>query len=271
MNTSSIFGDRLNTPESQLSKEQFIALLKEVRQRGWVRSHRRRSNVGAVGNTLEDLLGIPENNVPFANAGRWELKTRRRDSSSLITLFHLEPKPRNARMVTRVLLPLYGWPHAHIANEMSFRSTTSGNAYTDRGFTVSVDREEHKVWFVFDSSRVALSHAGWLTSVRERVGLGPICPRPYWDFDDLEKKCAAKLANTVYVIADRKVEEKTEYFRYNEAWMLESFSFEGFLQCLEDGSLLVDFDARTGHNHGTKFRLRQDAWPKLYAKRTRVF
>jgi hypothetical protein len=28
--------------------------------------------------------------------------------------------------------------------------------------------------------------------------------------------------------------------------------------------VLVDFDARTGHNHGTKFRLRQNFLPRLY-------
>ena len=46
--------------------------------------------------------------------------------------------------------------------------------------------------------------------------------------------------------------------------MLQKFSFEGFLQAIEQASMLVDFDARTGHNHGTKFRLRQNHLPKLY-------
>jgi len=50
--------------------------------------------------------------------------------------------------------------------------------------------------------------------------------------------------------------------------MLERFSFEGFLQALESAVILVDFDARTGHNHGTKFRLRQTYLPTLYEKQT---
>ncbi|HAB54736.1 MAG TPA: hypothetical protein DCE80_21595 [Ignavibacteriales bacterium] len=28
--------------------------------------------------------------------------------------------------------------------------------------------------------------------------------------------------------------------------------------------MLVDFDARTGHNHGTKFRIKQNKLPLLY-------
>jgi hypothetical protein len=48
--------------------------------------------------------------------------------------------------------------------------------------------------------------------------------------------------------------------------MLQNFNFEGFLSALEKGKLLVDFDARSGHNHGTKFRLRQNCLPILYGK-----
>ncbi len=50
--------------------------------------------------------------------------------------------------------------------------------------------------------------------------------------------------------------------------MLEKFSFEGFLKSLESAVILVDFDARSGHNHGTKFRLRQTYLPTLYEKQT---
>jgi len=37
---------------------------------------------------------------------------------------------------------------------------------------------------------------------------------------------------------------------------------------MEEGLILVDFDARTGHNHGTKFRMRQNSLPMLYEKAT---
>jgi hypothetical protein len=48
--------------------------------------------------------------------------------------------------------------------------------------------------------------------------------------------------------------------------MLQKFSFDSFLRELENGNILVDFDARTGHNHGTKFRLRQNCFPLLYER-----
>jgi hypothetical protein len=46
--------------------------------------------------------------------------------------------------------------------------------------------------------------------------------------------------------------------------MLRTFSFDKFLEQIEKGNILVDFDARTGHNHGTKFRMRQNCLPFLY-------
>jgi hypothetical protein len=33
---------------------------------------------------------------------------------------------------------------------------------------------------------------------------------------------------------------------------------------------LVDFDARSGHNHGTKFRMRQNTLSMLYEKTTTI-
>jgi hypothetical protein len=52
--------------------------------------------------------------------------------------------------------------------------------------------------------------------------------------------------------------------------MLQTFSFANFLNEIEAGNILVDFDARTGHNHGTKFRLRQNCLPKLYQRTTEI-
>ncbi|MDH4262220.1 MAG: MvaI/BcnI family restriction endonuclease [Spirochaetia bacterium] len=36
----------------------------------------RAGNHCGIGNTLEDLLGITENNLPIPNAAEWELKLR---------------------------------------------------------------------------------------------------------------------------------------------------------------------------------------------------
>ncbi len=254
------------------SKPALIAKLKEISKMGFI-PNARKGNSGGVGNTLEDLLGIKENNLPIPNAAEWELKAQRLNSTSLTTLFHSEPSPRAIRFVPQTLLPKYGWAHQednkkYPKGEMSFRLTINGQSRSDRGFKVVVDRKEQKVLISFDASTTDPRHKDWLKSVRKRVGLDELDPQPYWGFDDLEHKAGTKLLNTFYVQAEVEVKRKKEFYRYTKVTMLQKFSFEGFLKALEDGKILVDFDARTGHNHGTKFRMKQNCLPMLYEKST---
>ena len=58
------------------TKQSLIKKLKEIAAKGWV-PNARHGNHGGIGNTLEDLLGIKENNLPIPNAAEWELKTQR--------------------------------------------------------------------------------------------------------------------------------------------------------------------------------------------------
>lgn len=256
-----------------LTKQELINALREVRSRGWV-PNLRSKNTGAVGNTLEDLLGIKENNLPLPNAAEWELKCQRIGTNSLVTLFHLEPSPRAMRFVPNLLLPKYGWPHkeagvAYPKNEMSFRQTLNALTRTDRGFGIVVDRSQRKIMVSFDEKHVDQRHNEWLITVKERVGhTGELRPQPYWGFDDLFHKAGTKLLNCFFIKAEVKRENGKEFFRYSVIMVLEKFSLEKLIHAIENGFILIDFDARTGHNHGTKFRLRQDSFHELYEKVT---
>ena len=254
------------------TKENLITEFQKIAQMGWI-ENARHGNAGGIGNTLEDLLGIEENNLPIPNAAEWELKAQRLNTSSLTTLFHIEPSPRAIKFVPQVLLLNYGWQHQeagkrHPENEMSFRQTIHGNSPSDRGFMVKIDRKNRKVLISFNHTKVAENRKDWLQSVEQRIGLGELNPRPYWGFDDLEHKIGTKLLNCFYVQAEVKKENGKEFYKYSKVTMLQKFSFEGFLHELENGNILVDFDARTGHNHGTKFRMRQNCLPNLYEKCT---
>lgn len=254
------------------TKEALTARLEAIAEMGWV-PNIRHGNHGGIGNTLEQLLGIKENNLPIPNAAEWELKAQRINSRSLTTLFHMEPSPCALRFVPQILLPQYGWAHQQAGkqygvSEMSFRQTIHGGGRSDRGFMVVIDRTEQRVLISFDAANVDPRHADWLAAVGERIGLGELDPQPYWGFTDLEHKAGTKLLNAFYVQAEVRFEGEQEYYWYRQAMRLERFSFPAFLSALEAGTVLVDFDARTGHNHGTKFRLRQDCLPMLYETAT---
>ena len=49
------------------TKPTLIAKLKEISEMGFI-PNARKGNAGGIGNTLEDLLGIKENNLPIPNA-----------------------------------------------------------------------------------------------------------------------------------------------------------------------------------------------------------
>lgn len=249
------------------TKEGLVEKFKELASMGWVLNGRF-GNHGGIGNTLEDFLGIEENNLPIPNAAEWELKTQRMNTSSLTTLFHMEPSPRGVKFVPLIFLPYYGWAHKeagkkYATGEKSFRQTISGLSPTDRGFGVKVDRNTRRVVISFDHTAIGVNHFDWHTGLGE-LGSTGLTPQPYWGFDDLEHKIGTKLLNCFYAQADVLKDEGKEYYHYRRVTKLSKFSFDNFLDQIEEGNVLVDFDARTGHNHGTKFRLRQNHFIDLY-------
>ena len=239
-------------------KSYLIERLTEIKDMGYLPSRRSAGNVGGVGNTLEDLLGLKENNLPVANAGRWELKAQviSKNLKSYLTFLHKDPYPREAYIVPRILLPRYGWPSKSHQGEMSFRGTMGGNRYTNRGFKIDVNRIAEKVYVDFNCNEVNKKEKEleWLADVEKKVGLGQIDPQPYWTFATL-KEATSKCQNIVYVLASQKKIGDVLHLHYYQAYIFHGLIFEKFLDAIESGIVLVDFDARTTHNHGTKLRI----------------
>ncbi len=255
------------------SKEELIHKFHDIYDMGWIKNYRGR-NDGAPGNILEDLIGIPENNLPIPNAAEWELKAQRADTKSLLTLFHMEPSPTALHIVHDILCPKYGWPSTkagtkYPVDEMSFRATINASVYTDRGFGIHVNDDVQRVEVTFDSTKIGGNHETWRQTVLKRVGhLHDFDINPYWGFNDLFHHAGTKLINCFYVQAEeKKVREKGKlqsYFLYSYVLKLSTFDLDKFIQAIKDGKVFIDFDARTHHNHGTKFRIHQSDIPSLY-------
>ncbi len=254
------------------TKEQIIESLRDIRELGFVKSCRpQEKNDGAVGNTLETLLGIEENNLAIFNAGEWEIKAKRKHSNSLTTLVHKEPSPRNYKFVPDILLPQFGWRHDNAGlkypdDEKSFRQTINAQKPTDRGFRILVNRDERKIEIAFDSKLVSARHNAWLSQVDTIRGLQELEIKPYWGFDDIVHMIASKLHNMFFIEADVKKIENVEYFSYSSILMLSSITVEAFVDAVEAGKIYIDFDARTRHNHGTKFRIKKKDIINLYSQ-----
>lgn len=80
--------------------EDFIREYSKIKEMGWVKTHR--SGPTGIGKTLEDLLGIPENNIDGPDFGNYELKSCRLNSNSMLTIFTKTPQPKGAASTLRL-------------------------------------------------------------------------------------------------------------------------------------------------------------------------
>lgn len=256
--------------EAPKSREDLIARISKLKDNGWMQT-RQQVNDGLVGNTLEDYLGIKENNLQLPDAGIYELKAQRIKTCSLTTLFHLDPHPRKPQsVVTNYLGPIYGWEHKRLKQEWSFRITMYGNQFTNRGFKIAIDEQQQRLIVEFDAKQVTSENQEWLLKVLRKGGQ-KLEPQPYWYLKELREKAMKKITNIIYIQAETRKKGKFEEFRYTKAIIYEGFDFNKFKDGVLNGKVFIDFDARTGHNHGTKFRMRQGSWSNFFSFEERLF
>jgi len=229
---------------------ELIEKLKKIKETGWIRTHRA-GNTG-IGKTLEDLLGITENNIPGPNATMIELKSARKNASSMLTLFTKSPSPPRANSI---LLEKFGY--ASTKKQGTKRLETTVNAIDlntikgTPGFKISIEGD-----------RVNL-----ITSSNEIVA--------YWDKETLKNSFERKLPKLLYVKAEARGKGSDEEFWFNEAWLLSGFNFNNFVQLLKDGVILVDIrigqysDGRP-HDHGTGFRVFPDKLDLCFMHREKL-
>lgn len=257
---------------NDITVENLTKILEDITNQGWI-LNKRANNQGAVGNTLEDLLSVQENNYPLPDFHNWELKAQEKGQNTLVTLFHSEPEPRSMRFVPQILLPNFGWPHTDAGTkypETERRiSLTINNTFPQqgRGFRISVDYNLEHIYVDFDASKIADSFEDWLP---DRTVAQNNFQSPYWTFSTIEKKLHDKLNNTIYIQADKKKEGRDTYFKYDHFLLLMNPSLDLFLQQVNNGKVYADFDARTGHNHGSKMRIMRNAMPDLFGTQIQI-
>lgn len=229
---------------------EIVRKLKQIKEMGFVKTHRA-GNTG-IGKTLEDLLGIEENNIPGPNAITIELKSARKNVSSMLTLFTKSPLPEKANSI---LLERFGYYSTTRVKTKRLETTVNAVDFNtlrgQKGFKITAESDKINI----------------VTAKNEIVG--------YWNMDTLKKSFERKLPYLMYVKADTKGRGKDEHFWFNEAWLLNGFSFENFVDLLKKGIVLVDIrigqysDGRT-HDHGTGFRVLPDKLDLCFSRREKI-
>ena len=254
------------------SLDEIKMILHENKDKWLVGTHQ--GNDGNQGNTFEKLLGVSENNLKLPDLGEFELKTQKIETGSLLTLFHMEPKPRAS--IPKLIKSL-GWRHQkegkdYQNDEMSFRSTTYAHRYSDRGFIINLS--EDRIDFKFEPSKINLSakdqtgifltYAEWFEDVTKRTPNFKNVLPVYWDRTEFENKLISKLDSTILCDFETRKINGAEQFKIVEVNIYKRFQRNKLTELFQSGSVVIDFDARTRHNHGTKLRIKKSMIGKIF-------
>lgn len=218
------------------SFEEFVERLQEIKQMGHIETHRK-GNTG-IGKTLEDLLGIEENNIPGPDAVGVELKAMRSNSSSLTTLFTKEP-PRSER-------PFWG---TKMVNELGYVDDKDRQALK---VTIRPNKPNNKGFYLdYDDTSVSIMH--------EEVGTCAVYP-----LDFLQERFEDKFPQLVMVFADIKYINNIEHFWYKDAYHLDGFDSNAFLRLMRDGDITLDLrmhlkESGANRNRGTAWRIMDES------------
>lgn len=232
-----------------MTLQQLKIKLKEIKKMGFVKTHRKGDT--GIGKTLEDLLGIKENNIPLPDIGEVaELKSYRKDAKSMMTLFTLEPLPKGGDR-DRLLLDGFGYSKRDNNRSKELHSTLSCKRYNNQNLKLAVEKDKIRV-----------------KGKGRRINI-------FWDMKSLEKKFDEKLPALVHVLADRKIINNDEYFHFNEAYLLENFDFELFKKRVRADNIVVDFRMyyrpnKSVRNHGTGFRVKIQKLDKCFKNKVRL-
>jgi len=232
-------------PEINIKEE-----LKKIKRKGFIKSLRK-DNTG-IGYTLEETLGIKENNngePDFTYNGlKVELKAQRKKAGSRVTLSTKSPiwDPLRDREIISKL------GYVDKKGRQALKITLKVNHFNPKGFKLS-----------FDKDRLNIVHKDF----------GVVC---YFKFSDLIEATKTKLyENLLLVLADKKKEGEDEYFHYIEATLFSKFNEDNFRKLLIDGKIVWEFrmhlkESGFARDHGSGLRISRKYLPNLFERTEKI-
>jgi hypothetical protein len=238
---------------------EFQRKIAQIKEMGYIQTHRKGDT--GIGKTLEDLLGITENNIAGPDFSTYELKAGRKESVSMLTLFTKAPLPASAN---KRLLEVFGYAQRKVPQD--YKQLSLAGREVDETKIPVEDKELHVTVDALKTNSVGLKLGVRENKLFIENNKGV---EAYWDNDTLKESFEKKYHKLIYVLADHKTEGGTERFWFNEALLLDGFSFERFSELVGEGKLKVDVrighypDGRL-HDHGTGFRILPRYLPECF-------
>jgi len=223
--------------------------LQEIKNKGFIESLRRGST--GIGYTFETLFGVEENNIPIPDiGGRVEIKTIRKDSQSLITLFTFNKGVWHIKQ--KELIQKYGYIDEK--GRFALKNTVFYGKPISQGLRLEIDEDKNTI-HLLDSAN------------------GEIIAT--WDVYVIVGKFMAKISRLLIVLAERKVIDGKEYFYYNKAYLLTDPSARSFIKAFKKSIIGIDIrmhlkENGAVRNRGTAFRIKEKDLLELYEHSRRL-
>lgn len=246
-----------------ITLDDFKKRFKEIKNMGWIKTHRS-GNTG-IGKTLEDLLGITENNIQGPDFGNYELKSGRINSNSMLTLITKSPEPPKSN---QKLVQKFGYysKDARDKDKKVLHTTLKAGVDTpiyDTGNTLRPDYIE-----AFETEHGPLQALTLISN----YGIEEI----YWPIETFKTLINKKLGKEfVYVKAESRGKGVNEEFLYKEAYLLSGIDSENIIELIKRGIMYIDirigqYADGTCHDHGTGFRIKEADQHYLYTNKIRL-
>lgn len=230
---------------------EFVKRFNEVCECGFIKTHR--SGDTGVGKTLEDILGIPENNDQLPDFSNYELKSRRNNkANSLTTLITKSPEVAGANAKLR---DAFGVEEANGFKKLHATLKYGNILYPNNGrYGIGLLIKDDKVYITSDGK--ILDYAYWNKST--------LC-------DIVKNKYSSN--KVIYVEAESKGTGENEEFKYMKATLAVGINGDKIFDLIEEGKVVVDLrigSYKTGdkkgkvHDHGTGFRISEGNKQYLY-------
>ena len=125
-----------------MNLEKLIKEMKKIKEKGWIKTLFPKNKNGGAGNTLENLLGIKENNISSPDLGEIELKTVNIESSSsqLLSLFNFNNKVWRMKQLDAI--KKYGSKNRDGRKGIYYTLNTTPNS---AGLFINVNEKEEKI------------------------------------------------------------------------------------------------------------------------------
>jgi hypothetical protein len=249
-----------------MNYEEFLKRMKEIKEMGYVRSHRKGDT--GIGKTLEDLLGITENNIAGPDFDIYELKSGRKDSISMLTLFTKTPMPKGA---IKNLLGAYGYRQRIVRSQDASQKKLGDYIKLKETMPEEIPIEEKELHITVDAAKKnSLGLILRIIDDRIHVVDGKNV-EAYYEESVLKEAFEKKYSRLIYVLAASKKENGEEYLWFDEAYRLAGFSFGRFSELVKKA--IIKLDLRVGHysdgrlhDHGTGFRVLPKYLPECFEK-----